>query len=323
MPCKPGLYRQDDLQRVLSCGFGRTLAEEVAKLDAREMALGESRHRVLQDALVACGAIVTRDDWFTIANGDPIYSVLWRDIEHHDRVALPNTQQGLHYFGHWLRDDCVSYERAAADGHRILSMPRKKFGDAPIYEQAFGQDWVEVPAFRAKELHLYDDIPYSRQKAKVIAALRARARGAFKDQLGAGRIVYLRRGPSGAARHVVDEDRLCDALAAAGIVVLSAEGGSDFVPQLAGARLVIGVEGSQLAHATHLVQDGGGLLVLQPPDRFYNPHIEWARLLGISYGVVVGETAGEGSFHISAPEVLEMADRILSETQDGGSAALH
>ncbi len=75
------------------------------------------------------------------------------------------------------------------------------------------------------------------------------------------------------------------------------------------ARMTITIEGSQAAHGVYMLGDGGAMLILQSPDRFYNPHHEWARLIGMGYGTIIG-TPDEVSFHMNPSEVLAMADRL-------------
>jgi hypothetical protein len=73
--------------------------------------------------------------------------------------------------------------------------------------------------------------------------------------------------------------------------------------------MIITIEGSQAAHGVYMLQTGGSLMILQPPDRFYNPHHQWARLIGMAYGTVVGTPDGV-SFHMDPGEVLDMAERL-------------
>jgi hypothetical protein len=86
------------------------------------------------------------------------------------------------------------------------------------------------------------------------------------------------------------------------------------VADLLDARVIITVEGSQAAHGVFTLAENGSLLILQPPRRFYNPHIEWTRLLGMRYGIVIGKDVDDGAgFLIDPDEVLRMVDQMIDD----------
>src|SRR5262245_64822203 len=111
-----------------------------------------------------------------------------------------------------------------------------------------------------------------------------------------------------------NEPKIIDALASRGAVVAQAEAlaAPELIAKLFGARIIISVEGSQLSHALYTLRERGGLLVIQPPDRFFNSHMDWARALGIRYAFVVGEQRGAG-FHIPVDDLLRTTDKLEAE----------
>jgi capsular polysaccharide biosynthesis protein len=125
------------------------------------------------------------------------------------------------------------------------------------------------------------------------------------------KIVYLMRGGQGKQRSVSNEGELVNALIKESITAIRAETLSvaELIHQLAGARIIISVEGSQLSHALFNLQDRGAVLVLQPPDRFFNSHFDWARALGMHYGLVVG-IDDENGFRIPVGDVLRTLDLL-------------
>lgn len=312
VPCKPGVYDPDTLERVVSCGFATSMETQRNKLDATEFVERPVSVARLPEATVMGGEIFSR--------GKPHFMVKrpksWRahgGIEEiHTPVTLANSEQGLKYFGHWLRDDCAVYPSLAEDfGGTILSMERPSWSDAVIYEQAFGQTWDDRSAFWTPELTLVRELGFNLRKQARIRELRAQLRKAHKP-IEPGSVIYLARGPSSASRDIVNDDDLRQALSARGVKVMVPEGdGTALVETLLDARVIITIEGSQAAHGTYTLADKGALLVLQPPTRFYNPHVEWTRLLDMDYGIVIGREKAEG-FHIDPKEVLTMVDRLLA-----------
>lgn len=79
------------------------------------------------------------------------------------------------------------------------------------------------------------------------------------------------------------------------------------VATCAGARTVVGIEGSHLVHGVNVLQPGGSLLALQPPNRFlcfFKYQTDRDRQ---NFGFVVGTPEGDG-FHIDPDEVERTLD---------------
>ncbi|MNG24774.1 hypothetical protein D3C84_1095360 [compost metagenome] len=79
------------------------------------------------------------------------------------------------------------------------------------------------------------------------------------------------------------------------------------VAACAGARTVIGIEGSQLIHGVNVLAPGGSLLILQPPDRFVCFFKYLTDRDQQNFGFVVGTPDGEG-FRIDPDEVERTLD---------------
>ena len=83
------------------------------------------------------------------------------------------------------------------------------------------------------------------------------------------------------------------------------------VAACAGARTVIGIEGSQLIHGVNVLPPGGSLFVLQPPDRFVCFFKYLTDRDRQNFGFVVGTPAGAG-FTIDPDEVERTLDLFPS-----------
>jgi len=312
LPCRPALYEPGQVARVKACGFRSNLEIERAKLDAETFEERPLQVARVDDAAVVGGEIFYGWQRHFMAAG----AIPWKDLlaieETEGPVTLANSEQGLKYFGHWLRDDCAMFDLLhGMFAQPVLSMTRPEWPDAAPYERAFGQVWDERAAFWTPSLTLVRDLGFNRQKKRQVERLRGRLREAYRPRR-AGDVVYLARGASGKSRDIVNETALREALAARGVhIVIPEDGTAALVEALLDARAIITVEGSQAAHAVYTLAPGGALLILQPPERFYNPHVEWTRLLGMAYGIVIGEVR-ENGFHIHPDEVLAMTDRLLA-----------
>jgi hypothetical protein len=83
------------------------------------------------------------------------------------------------------------------------------------------------------------------------------------------------------------------------------------VATCAGARIVMGVEGSQLVHGVNVLPQGGSLLVLQPPNRFVSYFKYLTDRDHQNFGFVVGTPEGDG-FKIDIQEVERTLDLFPS-----------
>lgn len=305
--CRPALFEPDQLDRVRACGFRRTVYDEVATLTATRFLEGPLERYRLGPAIIAGGWILTRDRTLYFGARSPLKALV-TPLRELDRAEIVSSEQGVTYFGHWLRDDCPFYEWLR-DRVQPFALTRPDWPDRHLYEAAFDQRWEELDFARIGDLTVYRDQRFHREKAQRMRQLRARLRAAHPGRPG-GQIVYLTRGRMGSARTMSNAAAFEAAMEAAGIRVVTP--GSDpvrLLDDLLDARMIITIEGSQAAHGVYMLAEGGAMLVLQPPDRFYNPHHEWTRLLGMRYGTVIG-TKDETGFHVDPDEVLRMVDRL-------------
>ena len=130
-------------------------------------------------------------------------------------------------------------------------------------------------------------------------------------QKRAGRKVMFHRGGSGVSRLLKNEAEIEALLEKSGFSILDPAKltSEEIVRETAGAEMVLGVEGSQLAHALYSMKEGGVLCALQPPYRFNNIFKDQADCVGLHYAVLTGE-AVEGGFRIELDEIRELVDRL-------------
>ena len=305
----PALYHEDHLERVTGVGFGLPLAGEKEKLETRLAAARPPGMVVFEDVIWCGGRLFPAKGNHFLAEGAPLMQA-FASRPAHDHVVVTNSRLGLKYFGHWLGDDCAARELPLPDGALVKSLNRPEWSDCAFYETAFGQAWDEEETFYARKLSIVTDTGYSLDKKRRLEVLRARMRQTFPIAENAGGIAYIQRGTKGEPRTMANEAALIDRLLATGVRIVRAEtGGETIARAILDAKIIIGVEGSQIRHGAYNLSANGALLVLQPPHRFYNPHHEWARLLGMRYGTVVGHASADG-YHIDIDEVMAMLDRL-------------
>lgn len=314
MECRRAIFVPEQLDRVIACEWGRSLESEVDKLLATKCESSSLSVCELRDVWVLGGHIFHRDGRNLLRDAG-LVDALSRTLESFDAVAIPNTYLGLRYFGHWLRDDCSGFE-CASDFGTMISVPLPDYRDAAGYSGMFGQVWQERKGFFAKRATFIADIGFSPEKAERLRVLRTRLRQKCKSQETPS-LVFIRRGGTDPRRDPLNEIALIEQMSRVGVQVVDGDRPiAETIAAILDAEIIIGVEGSQLAHAVHLLRQNGGLVVLQSPYRFYNPHHEWCRMLGMSYGTVVGR-AVDGGFEIDLCDVMQMVECVLEKVQAG------
>jgi capsular polysaccharide biosynthesis protein len=205
-------------------------------------------------------------------------------------------------------------------------MPSPHWPNNAGYLALFGQSPIELGRAHVRRLVLYHDIAHNEHKVRRFRTLRAQV-AANRKPKAAGRIVYLMRGKLGGAqpvgtdayrssfgRTLLNEAEIVEALIRRGVIIVCAETLTvpQLIEELLGARIVIGLEGSQLSHGLFTLHDNGGMLAIQPPDRLYNGYMDAMNVLGMRYGIVVGEKRQSG-FHLSPGDLLRTIDLMDSE----------
>lgn len=237
-----------------------------------------------------------------------------------DRGALYCTAGGNKWFGTWLMDDCLTYRLASDEGVPVTTAPfadnasiaRNGILHAPGYE-----NWLDMRPVRLRnaffrELVIFDDLSQNRHKHLRFRAMGEKLLSHVDASAHPG--VFILRGGKGELRLLRNERALAERLRdRRGFRIL--DPATSDVPTIvaacAGARTVIGIEGSHLIHGVNVLPPGGSLLVLQPPDRFVCFFKYLTDRDRQNFGFVVGTPAGSG-FTIDPDEVERTLDLFPS-----------
>jgi len=292
-------------ERIRACGFGVDVAKEVAEVKGAPRDIGPVLKFTAKDVLIDNGIIYgrgTRKIFNNEISFDPTRQS-WIDF---DEVVLRSSFIGCYFFGHWLRDDCATHLLAESWG-APLSMPTPSWPDMRGYLDLFKQNYMALHRGHAKRLTFFYDICNNSHKIHRFRTLRSLVRSQASG--ASEKIIYLMRGAGGQERALINEVEIVNILRRRGITIVEAE--TLDVPQLVttmlGAKIVIGVEGSQFSHALLTLREGGGVIVIQPPDRFFNSHMDWVRAMNMRYGLVVGEPRNPG-FYLPVEDLLRTID---------------
>lgn len=276
---------------------------------------GPTRAFLLKDAWLIDGALYKGDakSWLSPRAG-------WLPkirIEHEiDRAAMYCTVGGNKWFGSWMVDDCITYPMASQLGVPVttelaeteISVTRHGILHAPGYEKWLGMNPLRMRNAFFRELVIFDDISQNRHKHMRFRAMTDKLLSHVNVNSHPG--VFVLRGNKGELRLLRNELELAERLRERRgfrIIDPSKSDVATIVAACAGARTVIGIEGSQLIHGVNVLAPGGSLLVLQPPDRFVCFFKYLTDRDQQNFGFVVGTPDGEG-FRIDPDEVERTLD---------------
>lgn len=309
---RSAIYLPGQLDRVTGVPFGIPVERELAEFANATRTVGPTMRHEFRDVAIDGYRLATRGR-VKLYREDGVAGRAAVPLVTMGEAALRTSYVGVHFFGHWLRDDCAT-QLLAEDYAPVIAMQTPPWPDKDTYRALLDRDYVEASRARVDRLHIFEDISQTDHK---VARFR-RSRALFAANAGARTrpdIVFLARGAGGTARDMVNQDALIEAMRARGIDILYAEHApvGEIVSALQGARILISVEGSQISHGLLTLADRAGILALQPPDRFFNSHMDWSHALDMHYAVVVGLPRARG-FEIPPGEVfatLDLLDRAI------------
>jgi len=247
----------------------------------------------LDGAIIADGCLYTQRT-FAPLSITPRRILLGKPAEHAEGLLCSDICS-TRYFGDWLMTGLPLELLAEDRGANPIVLDGGKWPNEEDYRKRLKLAKPPAPTSPARfqTLWMIDDKPMNDGRVARYERLRARAR---TGQVGEDGLVYLERGTLGVERGLIGEEKLKEALVARGFRIVRPETASvaELAEALGKARICVGVEGSALTHATMLMPQGGAIVAIQPPMRFANAIKFFADAVGIRFGFVVGEQAGEG-----------------------------
>jgi hypothetical protein len=303
----PALFLPDQWERVAAFSEFSSREGDLRKVRGGvEVRHGATRAFLLRDAFLIDGVLYKGEASLHLHARTTRLPRLRVD-EEIERAALYCTFGGNRYFGQWLMDDCASYPLAVAEG-KPLTTAQPVNAHTPGYES-----WLEMQPVRKSAVHLgevviFEDIGQNPNKGARFRAMGDKLRARVTPRPHPG--VFIVRGATGMRRVLQNEmeiaERLRDRRGFTIVDPVKADVPA-IVRACAGAEIVAGVEGSGLMHGILTLEAGGGLLVLQPPQRFSAIYKDLTDRDGQQFGFVVGHARG-GDFWIDPQEVERTLD---------------
>jgi hypothetical protein len=308
----PGICEPRDFERVTACEKATTMEQERARMRGGKRHHGATVLYELEDAVLWDGWLSSRRwrSWNALHPTSPPQSSSGGRPLHMDRAVFGSTFVGSFYFGHWLSDDLPLLLEAERHRDPVVATARAPYAHEPAYLEML--DLRPQPLIRARfgRLAWIDNVAQNSRRAGQYRELRRRLRESAPP--AEGRRVMLHRGRSGAERLLVNETEIEETLAKRGFEIVDPAKctAQQIIRACAGARIALGVEGSQLTHAFFAMAEPGAIVAMIPPYRYINHYKDLTDCIGtVRYGSITG-TAVEGGFHIDPDELLRLLDRV-------------
>jgi Glycosyltransferase 61 len=306
----PAIHLPGQFERVTGSPPESTKEREIEQLTCRDVTHAATiayhfRNVVLIDGQIYAGELKypVRDESIARSkSASPVYL---------EKAALASSLLGNRYFGHWLKDDCLTYMLAGRFSKPLCVEPSFDAPHIGNYQRYFNQEWSYTQRAYIDHLVVFQDYGQNRSKRDRCVHLNDAIVHRFGNKRNAP-LVFFRRGNTGAPRPIENEPELIEMLLQRGFSVVDAETQSleSLLESLTGARIVVSMEGSHLAHCAFSAPHKSAVLVLQPPDRFASAHRGWTMALGVKFGFVVGR-CGETGYIFSGGEILRTLDLLM------------
>ncbi|MBW0170764.1 MAG: glycosyltransferase 61 family protein [Hydrogenophaga sp.] len=294
-PLAPAFYLPGQLERVTAGVPGlSTLEQEMGWLTTDPVAHAAVIRYTLRDCLVHphgveyLGGSICKDQGgrYRIPSGS---------IETVGHAAYCMSATAHQYFGHWLQDACTTALLAQPHDTLLLDV-RADWPHAAAYAKAFDLSPALPPNLYVRELSVFQDFSQGSSKRQRYARLRERLARAFGPAPARSQPVYLRRGATGIARIIANEDAVTERLEQAGFLVLDIAGlsAAAMFRHLAGAPMVVCMDGSHMNHLYFSMPYGGSILSFVPADRFTANNFGYASAAGLHFGLLVVDRSDQG-----------------------------
>ena len=235
-----------------------------------------------------------------------------------ETVAFCSSDAGNDYFAHFLLDDATTALLGEEFGRVVFGGNMKPRTSQMIdYMDFFDVSFSEASAAKFRDVWIFTDHPQNAHRRERLKTLCRRVRAKFADKQQPAP-AYIRRGESGMSRKLENETEIEALLISRGFRIIDPESmtTSEICSQLNNSPLIVGVEGSQLAHGLLSLRPGGGMLCIQPAGRFNAMLRSFCNSLDMEWGFVVAE-GSDTQFRVCEKRLLQTIDAILER---GGTA---
>lgn len=311
----PGIWLPDQIEHISRTEFG-AIPDILAHMkgEPEEWTPATMAYR-LRDVDFVDGVLYARGAKMSLRDREHQGSRLtYRRPERSLSGAMYESWIGNHWFGNWLLNDCLTYRLAEAEGHPVTSAPQRG-GHIARYEELLDIRPERIGDVHFDELVVFDDVYNNASRKARAQDHRARVTAGRDIEPLPG--VFIYRGTSGAARILENEAEIAERLEAEygfRTLFIDRNSADEIAQAVAGTELVVGVEGSQLAHGVIAMRPHGTVLTLQPADRVTTSLKLLTDCWEQNYAMLVGD-GGISGFRVDWGQLCRTLDLIAAKSR--------
>jgi hypothetical protein len=308
----PALYLKKHLDYNLQTAPGILLKDEMNRISRNRVIISKPTIAYqINEAKLLAGVIYKSNFRVrTHSNKESLLNFYGYRTEESEGLSV-NSWSSCKYFGHWIHDELPRVLVAEDLGIPSVRTKQQKFLHQTDYEQVLDAHSLSIDRAIFSKLIILSDSTLNKYRQNRFIRLRNLVSKSTNLQEN-NEFVYIKRGSLGAkGRGLINEEALTSKLEDFGFTIVEPEKLTvdEIIKRCLNAKIIMGVEGSALAHGFLCINENGAMISLIPENRFNNPYRDYCNVIGIKYGFLVGRTV-DGGFSIDLEDVEELLNIV-------------
>ena len=314
--CKPAIYLKEDLKKVKGIAFGAPIEDEINVLNKSTYSSGPFIQYKLQNMLILKNRLYFENYKYAL---NPLEKTIrfykTKSIKEFESAAFSSMRISTCFFGHWLHEELQLIDYL--QGKEKIVSSSDLIGQKLEIKKLFELEFSYVPFAKIKTVEMFHGWQHTQIQKDIFHKYKQKisklSHVTFPKQI---KIVYLARGESGSKsnRIFLNENQLIEQLhkhydikrfVAESTPIL------ELYSAIYNADIILGIEGSQMAHAIIAGRPGATLLCIQPPYRFYNPFKTYCEDAKLAYAFIVADLGpNDNMFTVNINKIKNLFDKI-------------
>ena len=217
----PAVYLPGQLERITGSPPESTKELEIDQATRRKVTHAATIGYHIRDAVIIDGRVYAKQLKYPLRDTPSVASKQIPPVEL-KKGALASSLLGNKYFGHWLRDDCLTYMLSEQRSVPLCIEPSFAAPHLEKYQEYFDQEWSFTQRAYIDHLIVFQDYGQNSSKLRRYRRLNEKILQRFSGKRKTP-FTYLRRGNTGASRSIENEFELIEMLSRRGFVVADLE----------------------------------------------------------------------------------------------------
>ena len=317
---RPALYIPGALDNITASSATSNLEQEMRRIEGGRTEHAATIARALSDVTLCDGYIYKRGVKIPVSIKKERLVIEPQPTAKKEVAVLACGLTDIQFFGHWMTDG-LPLLMAARDLGPPIRNAAPLTGHQKEYLSMLNLGYDPFTAGKIGKLILLEDYGQNHYKRDRYQTIRARFREIAPRPEHPGAL--LLRGTSGVMtpdaqgnrRILVNEDEIARYLQSIGFQLIDStkQSAREIVEKTIGAKIIIGVEGSQIPHGLFTMADNGTLVNIFPPFHFNNVLKGQTDCMEMHYAFTIGEVC-EGGFRLPLDTLKKTLDLVAAKT---------